>query len=67
MDKITLGDRSFEVRPLKLGQLRGVLDATEGSVKKTGGAVIDSAARLLSAAIPDLSIDDDTRDAGDDG
>jgi hypothetical protein len=58
---ITLGGRDFAVEPLKLGQLRTLLDALDDLSGKTGGAVIDSAARVIQAglvrAIPDLSLE----------
>jgi hypothetical protein len=59
--KITLGGRDFTIEPLKLGQLRGLLDALDDLSGKTGGAVIDAAARVIQAGLvrtrPDLSLD----------
>ncbi len=59
--KITLGGREFVVEPLKLGQLRALLDALDDLSGKSGGAVIDAAARVIQAglarAMPDLSLD----------
>jgi len=58
---ITLGGRDFAIEPLKLGQLRALLDALDDLNGKTGGAVIDAAARVIHAAlirsIPDLTLD----------
>jgi hypothetical protein len=60
--KITLGGRDFAIEPLKLGQLRALLDALDDLSGKTGGAVIDAAARVIQAglvrALPDMSLDD---------
>jgi hypothetical protein len=62
MTKITLGGRDFSIEPLKLGQLRALLDALDDLSGKTGGAVIDAAARVIQAglvrAVPDMSLDD---------
>jgi hypothetical protein len=58
---ITLGGREFAVEPLKLGQLRALLDALDDLSGKTGGAVVDAAARVIQAglarAMPDLTLD----------
>jgi hypothetical protein len=58
---ITLGGREFAIEPLKLGQLRALLDALDDLSGKTGGAVIDAAARVIQAglarAMPDLTLD----------
>src|SRR6202035_2409226 len=59
--KITLGGRDFAIEPLKLGQLRALLDALDDLSGKTGGAVIDAAARVILAGLartmPDLTLD----------
>ena len=59
--KITLGGRDFMIEPLRLGQLRALLDALADLNGKTGGAVIDAAARVIQAglqrAMPDLTLD----------
>jgi hypothetical protein len=59
--KITLGGRDFAIEPLKLGQLRALLDALDDLSGKTGGAVIDAAARVIQAglarAMPELTLD----------
>ena len=49
--KITLGGRDFVIEPLKLGQLRALLDALDDLSGKTGGAVIDAAARVIQAGL----------------
>lgn len=58
---ITLGGREFAVEPLRLGQLRGLLDALDDLSGKTGGAVIDAAARMIQAGLarsmPELTLD----------
>ena len=58
---IRLGGRDFTIEPLKLGQLRALLDALDDLSGKTGGAVIDAAARVIQAglarAMPGLTID----------
>ena len=58
---VILGGRQFEVRPLKLGQLRHVLDALDGMAGKSGGGLIEAAARIvatgLAPAHPDLTPD----------
>jgi hypothetical protein len=58
---ITLGGRAFRIEPLRLGQLRALLDALDDLSGKTGGAVVDAAARVihagLSRAAPVLTLD----------
>jgi hypothetical protein len=58
---ISLGGRHFAIEPLKLGQLRTLLDALDDLSGKTGGAVIDAAARVIQAGlargVPELSLD----------
>ena len=58
---ITLGGRDFAVRPLKLGQLRHLLDALDEMTGKSGGALIEAAAKVVTAgfapAQPDLTAD----------
>jgi hypothetical protein len=60
-EQVTLGSRRFDVRPLKLGQLRHVLDALDGMTGKSGGGLIDAAARIVTAGLapqhPDLTPD----------
>ena len=61
-ETITLGGRNFALRPLTLGELRPLLDALDAMTGKSGGALIDGAARLVHAALargyPDLALDD---------
>jgi hypothetical protein len=55
---VVLGGREFAIAPLRLGQLRALLDALDDLNGKTGGAVIDAAARVIQAGLartaPDL-------------
>jgi hypothetical protein len=48
---ITLGGLQLEVRPLKLGQLRHVLDALEEMSGKSGGGLIEAAARVVATGL----------------
>jgi hypothetical protein len=50
-ETITLGDLQLEIRPLKLGQLRHVLDALEEMSGKSGGGLIEAAARVVAAGL----------------
>jgi hypothetical protein len=58
---VTLGGRKFQVEPLRLGQLRALLDALDDLSGKRGGAMVDAAARViqagLSQAMPELTLD----------
>ena len=60
-DTVILGGRRFTLRPLKLGQLRHVLDALEDMTGKSGGGLIEAAARVVAAGLapadPDLTPD----------
>src|SRR5712691_10819001 len=60
-ETIALGGRQFELRPLKLGQLRHLLDALDDMAGKSGGALIEAAAQIvtvgLAPAHPDLTRD----------
>jgi hypothetical protein len=60
-EQVTLGGRHFEVRPLKLGQLRHLLDALEDMAGKSGGALIEAAAAVATAGLtpahPNLTAD----------
>jgi hypothetical protein len=60
-ESITLGGRDFAVRPLKLGQLRHLLDELDGMAGKSAGAMIEAAARVVAAGLapahPDLAGD----------
>lgn len=61
-EHISLGGRDFELRPLKLGQLRNLLDALDEMTGKSGSDLIDSAAKVfaigISSAHPELTVDD---------
>jgi hypothetical protein len=58
---ITLGGRDFEVRALKLGQLRHLLDALDEMTGKSAGALIEAAAKVVTSGLapahPDLTAD----------
>jgi hypothetical protein len=60
-ETIRLGARQFELRPLTLGQLRHLLDALDAMAGKSGGALIDAAAAVvtagLAAAHSDLTVE----------
>ena len=60
-ETIALGGRRFEIRPLKLGQLRHVLDALDEMTGKSGGGLIAAAAQVVAAGLkpahPDLTAD----------
>src|SRR5437763_12661146 len=57
-ETLTLGGREFTLRPLKLGQLRHLLDALDDMAGKSGGELIAAAAKIvatgLAPAHPDL-------------
>ncbi|MGD9614233.1 MAG: hypothetical protein AB7H90_11430 [Alphaproteobacteria bacterium] len=50
-ETIVLGGLRLEARPLKLGQLRHVLDALEEMAGKSGGGLIEAAARVVAAGL----------------
>jgi hypothetical protein len=50
-DTIALGGRQFEVRQLKLGQLRHLLDAIEEMTGESGGGLIEAAAKVVAAGL----------------
>src|SRR5262249_57122539 len=58
-ETITLGGREFELRPLKLGQLRHVLDALDSMNGRSGGTLIAAAAGIVAAGLapahPDIT------------
>jgi hypothetical protein len=60
-ETISLGGRQFEARPLKLGQLRRLLDALEAMTGKSGGGLIAAATEVVAAGLapahPDLTAD----------
>jgi hypothetical protein len=48
---ITLGGRRFDLRPLKLGQLRHLLDALDEMAGKTAGGLIEAAAKVVATGL----------------
>lgn len=60
-ETIALAGREFEIRPLKLGQLRHLLDALDAMTGKSGGALIEAAAEVVRTGLvpahPDLTAD----------
>ncbi len=60
-DSITLGGRTFALRPLKLGQVRHLLDALDEMSRQSGGALVAAAAKVVAAGLapahPDLTAD----------
>jgi hypothetical protein len=50
-ETIVIGGLRLEVRPLKLGQLRHVVDALEDMAGKSGGGLIEAAARVIAAGL----------------
>jgi hypothetical protein len=58
-ETIRLGGRDFELRPLKLRELRHVIDALDAMAGKSGGTLIEAAARVIAAGLapahPDLT------------
>lgn len=50
-ETIDLGGLRLEVRPLKLGQLRHVVDALEDMACRSGGGLIEAAARVIAAGL----------------
>lgn len=50
-EMVTLGGRQLALRPLKLGQLRHLLDALEAMAGKSGGALIEAAAQVVGAGL----------------
>jgi hypothetical protein len=60
-ETIVIGGLRLEVRPLKLGQLRHVVDALEDMAGKSGGGLIEAAARVIAAGLapahPELTVE----------
>ena len=50
-ETIALGGHEFTLRPFKLGQLRPVLDALDGMAGKSGGRLIEAAARVVASGL----------------
>ena len=60
IETIRLGGRDFALRPPTLGQLRHLLDALDAMSGASGGALIDAAAKLVTAGLaashPELTV-----------
>lgn len=58
-ETMTLGGREFRLRPLKLGQLRRLVDALDRMRGQQGGGLIAAAAEVVAAGLqpahPDLA------------
>jgi hypothetical protein len=58
---VRLAGRDFAIRPLTLGQLRQVLDVIAELSGKSGGALVEAAARIIQAGLvrgdPSLTLD----------
>lgn len=58
-ETLVLGGRRFDIHPLKLGQLRHVLDALDGMAGKSAGGLIEAAAQVVAAGLkpahPDIT------------
>ncbi len=50
-ESISLGGRDFAIRPLKLGQLRHLLDALDEMTGKSGGGLIEAAAKVVTTGL----------------
>lgn len=50
-DTVILGGRHFALRPLKLGQLRHLLDALDEMQNKSAGGLIEAAAKVVAAGL----------------
>jgi hypothetical protein len=48
---VILGGRHFAARPLKLGQLRHLLDALDEMQGKSAGALIEAAAKVVATGL----------------
>jgi hypothetical protein len=51
IETIALGGQRYEVRPLKLGQLRHLLDRLDEMTGKSGGGLIEAAAKVVAAGL----------------
>ena len=51
IETIALGGQRYEARPLKLGQLRHLLDRLEEMTGKSGGELIEAAAKVVAAGL----------------
>jgi hypothetical protein len=58
---IRLGGRGFEIQPLTLGQLRVLLDVVGDLTGKSGGELVEAAARIIVAGLarsePDITLE----------
>jgi len=61
-ETIALGGTNYAIPPLRLGQLRLLLDALEEMAGKSGGALVEAAAKVIHAGLaqasPQLTIDE---------
>ncbi len=61
MATMQLAGREFELRPLTLGQLRLLFDALGDLSGKSGGALVESAAKIIHAGLarshPELTLE----------
>jgi hypothetical protein len=61
-ETIALGGTNYAVPPLRLGQLRLLLDALEEMAGKSGGGMVEAAAKIIHAGLlqsnPALTLDD---------
>ncbi|HZT87382.1 MAG TPA: hypothetical protein VFA12_05385 [Stellaceae bacterium] len=61
-ETISLGGTNYAVPPLRLGQLRLLLDALDEMAGKSGGALVEAAAKIIHAGLlqanPQLTLDD---------
>ena len=51
VDSITIGERTFELKRPKLGQLRAIVDALDAMAGFDSGAIIEPAAELVAAGL----------------
>lgn len=60
-EMIAFGGLRLQIRPLKLGQLRHLLDALDEMAGKSGGGLIEAAAKVVAAGVapghPDMTAD----------
>jgi hypothetical protein len=59
---VALGAQHFDVAPLRLGELRLLLDALQEMAGKSGGGLVEAAAKIIHAGLvrshPELTLDD---------
>ena len=60
-DTILLGGQRFDLPPLRLGQLRALLDALEEMARTSGGGLVEESAKIILAGLsrghPELTLD----------